>query len=707
MALFLHTPVLLCGMAAATDHRCDPPVAGFFQMNDTITGCNMHLLELDGSPSWSSSEIAIVQWIWRDGADMLLVSSEPELAVQLESGLHHITLQVIDDQGCESTISAPLVAIIGLPAVIEADPLPDLMCVGTTLPLAAQVTMQPFLSASIFCSEFEQPVLLPEFMETPMTFTTLLNAAGPEAVVGSEHDIVTICIDIEHSFMSDLFITLTCPTGQWVILHGQGGGGTYLGAANDLDGPEVVPGTCWNYCWAPDAPNGTMAASAASGHTILAGTPPWQTLIPDTYSSHGSLNDLTGCPVNGEWTLSIHDFWGGDNGSFCGWCPILQNAIDSALMIPAAIAGSGPDSAFWSGPGVVNDPKLTGSGQFTPPAAGSHDLTYTVIDDHGCVHEFHHTIHAVIPEVDAGPDLELCEGPQVLAGALQGDWGPAPLDRLTIQWTPAAGLNDPSDLQPFVFPNQSGWHVLHVGVTGMSDCFAVDSAWVGSPETGTMMFIHDPAIDLLCVNAFDLASYDWYWNGTFHATTTDPCVSMPGFGHWWCIGHPQAGCSMASENTLICPELSLAYIDGELMVQPHEGTFIWSFNGETLEDMSGPAIVPEQKGFYSVTLTTAAGCIVSAALDLLDLFAAGGARTMEFVLFPNPTTGDIAFKAMGFRDGEVPYTIHDLQGRIIGQGTWLAIAGRVNEQLSLDIAPGTYLLQVGTAPSRTLRFMVH
>ena len=43
----------------------------------------------------------------------------------------------------------------------------------------------------------------------------------------------TIGIVLEHSFMGDLIITLTCPNGQELLLHNQGGSNTYLGVPID------------------------------------------------------------------------------------------------------------------------------------------------------------------------------------------------------------------------------------------------------------------------------------------------------------------------------------------------------------------------------------------------------------------------------------------------------------------------------------------
>ena len=71
-----------------------------------------------------------------------------------------------------------------------------------------------------------------------------------------------VCINFEHSFMGDLVISLTCPTGQSVVLHQQGGGGTNLGDPDQAGGAQF-PGIGWDYCWSPAATNGTWADNSA------------------------------------------------------------------------------------------------------------------------------------------------------------------------------------------------------------------------------------------------------------------------------------------------------------------------------------------------------------------------------------------------------------------------------------------------------------
>jgi subtilisin-like proprotein convertase family protein len=49
-------------------------------------------------------------------------------------------------------------------------------------------------------------------------------------------DIQNIFMNFEHSYMGDITITFICPNGGSILVHQQGGGGTFLGEPVDDDG---------------------------------------------------------------------------------------------------------------------------------------------------------------------------------------------------------------------------------------------------------------------------------------------------------------------------------------------------------------------------------------------------------------------------------------------------------------------------------------
>jgi subtilisin-like proprotein convertase family protein len=123
----------------------------------------------------------------------------------------------------------------------------------------------------------------------------------------ANNDIINLFMNIEHSYMGDLIITLICPNGQSVKVHEQGGGGTYLGVPYDVEVLPNDPGIGWDYWWEPGATNGTWADNAQ------------ETLPSGSYEAIQPFTNLNGCPINGTWEIEVCDLWAADNGFIFSW----------------------------------------------------------------------------------------------------------------------------------------------------------------------------------------------------------------------------------------------------------------------------------------------------------------------------------------------------------------------------------------------------
>lgn len=140
-------------------------------------------------------------------------------------------------------------------------------------------------------------------------FSQGVNVTGyPEgAVLGGSLSLDAVAVNMEHSFMGDLTITVICPNGASMGVHQQGGGATFLGVPVDNDATPNVPGVGYDYVWSPAATNGTWEDNAGG------------TLPPGNYESVQPWSLLEGCPLNGTWTFEVCDSWGSDNGFIFGW----------------------------------------------------------------------------------------------------------------------------------------------------------------------------------------------------------------------------------------------------------------------------------------------------------------------------------------------------------------------------------------------------
>jgi extracellular elastinolytic metalloproteinase len=141
---------------------------------------------------------------------------------------------------------------------------------------------------------------------------------------------VEVAVDITHTYVGDLVVTLVSPTGTLVPLHERAGGG-----ADDLK-------RTWNS------------------------------------DDHPDLAALLGVPVGGQWTLSVADRARRDVGTLDAWSldvgvgqsrPTLEGEATPGLIVPDNLPK-----------GVTSEIELTGAGTISSLSLDL-DLTHTYISD--------------------------------------------------------------------------------------------------------------------------------------------------------------------------------------------------------------------------------------------------------------------------------------------------------------------------------------
>jgi hypothetical protein len=366
-----------------------------------VTLCQGGSLLLDGSASLPMPDRTITTWVWRNSGVYVDTTYVPQYDLQaIQSGVQSITLQVIDDQGCPSAATDAFDILVGTTPVLSASASATVVCPGNGVELVGAAQATPLVSIGAACQVTGTGMQLPDNLGIPFTTAISMGASPPGAVLTDLAQLGDICLNIQHSYVGDLLVTLTCPNGQSVDLHQQGGGPANLGIPSMFPNPWT--GACWNYCFSDQPQYGTWAASGMGGGTSLP---------PGSYASAQPLDQLLGCPMNGTWTLTFIDLWSSDDGRLCEWCMGFGNAPDSSYIAVGPIPGSSPDSSFWSGTGVTNDPVDGGQASALLQAAGTFPFTYTVIDSYGCTYSTTVMVEAVSPlDLDAGADIVLCEG---------------------------------------------------------------------------------------------------------------------------------------------------------------------------------------------------------------------------------------------------------------------------------------------------------
>ena len=422
------------GVFAATiscSTPCQRPTAVATTTPDTIARiCKGETVSFDGSGSFAAAGFNIVDYHW-DFDDGVIDSTSGATTTYTfnDEGAYVVQLFVIDDNGCINS------NLTDLSVWVAPDPEFDPLNADTNICLGETATMQAFPSqyaqtwTAVPDGNLGGPQYVPD--QVGQCFSTQLNfeAFSPGQQLNNINDLLDVCIEFEHSFMGDLVISLYCPSGQSVILHQQGGGGTNLGDPDQQDGPQF-PGSGWNYCWSPTATNGTWVDNSNAGATpnVVNNSSGSQSLAPGTYESLNPMSALVGCDLNGTWEIEFCDLWGADDGFVFSWAVNFDPSLFPPLTSFTPEIGPNSDSSFWVGPNITNTSGDGNTITITPPAAGSYDYTYFVTDNHGCTNDT--TITLVVdpdPIADAGPDTVVCSGAQIqLQGGVANTPPPLP-----------------------------------------------------------------------------------------------------------------------------------------------------------------------------------------------------------------------------------------------------------------------------------------
>lgn len=311
------------------------------------------------------------------------------------------------------------VRVSQLPNFAGTGPLQDTVCLGQNTILIGGVTPQDTVGVNIPVGEFEIGgtfaglTFLPDGSGVQYQTNIAISGFDDSTTISGAGDFDQLCIDIEHSYIGDLEIALTCPNGTVVSLMnaynqtpfgwselvpgGCGNGiGTFLGNDTNLDGG--APGSpVWTYCFSPtQATFGTICTENAAGNWITNdyGFP---SMNPNgVYLPDGDFNGFIGCPVNGNWTITVQDNQGIDDGYIFQWGIYFnanlypdQEGYQNTII-----------SDFWS-----NNPSII-SGQndtaivIQPLTAGTSYYTYNVTDDFGCDYDTTVTLEVLpLPQI--------------------------------------------------------------------------------------------------------------------------------------------------------------------------------------------------------------------------------------------------------------------------------------------------------------------
>ena len=386
---------------------CQRPVAAAtMSQADPVKICVGESITFNSSTSSAAPgfNIASRQWDFGDGT---VVNNAPVSVshTYTQAGGFKAQLYLVDNNGCASANRTDLLVMVGTEPDFIGTTGDLLGCTGETLCLEGVVNATTW--TEIPGPDLGGGVFLPDDVGSCFESEIIFSQFAPGQTLTNVNDMLSVCMNMEHSFMGDLVLNLISPTGQSVTLHQQGGGATFLGVPVDNDATPNVQGECWNYCFAPNATNGTWVDNAAA------------TLPSGTYESVENMNGLVGSQLNGIWRLQICDLWGSDNGFQCSWDIDFDPDLYPDLLEFTPIYGQGCDSSYWSGPSITSTSGDCDESCVTPAAPGTYAYVYTVKDDFGCTYDTTLNVTIVAPPVvNAGADVTTCGTPVQLGATM-------------------------------------------------------------------------------------------------------------------------------------------------------------------------------------------------------------------------------------------------------------------------------------------------
>jgi gliding motility-associated-like protein len=324
------------------------------------------------------------EWNFGDGTSTLGPSVSH---VYDEPGGYVVELEITDQLGCKNTNFIKQRIRVAPKPHFELGVYDNKLCSGDTVDLWAIVntmTMGPTVSVLPAEGTFQtggirsDSLPLPDGNGSSYSTTISFTDFAPGQVLTDINDLIGIFVDMEHSWMRDLQISITCPDGNSVLLHnhpGQLGGEVFLGVPYENDEGQMtpIPGIGYNYGWAVNPDYNYTWIEYAN----------WffpQTLPAGTYESFEPLSNLVGCPLNGDWTIEVTDLWSIDNGNIFSWSIQFKDDLFPALetFSPDLVNWSwaNHESIFYQTPDSISA---------APINAGEVAYTFMVEDEFGCL----------------------------------------------------------------------------------------------------------------------------------------------------------------------------------------------------------------------------------------------------------------------------------------------------------------------------------
>lgn len=365
----------------------------------TVTAHTQYpLSDASGNGYAQSDETSYFNWQMGDGSNYMGFGLNQVTHAYSGGAGHEVNLSIIDASG---TIQYYRFYVLQSPRPDFSNiALDDTLCIGTETVITGGINI--FLQDTVgvapgtgsilgggavgaqetihdanppVCPIYSLPLIINEFEEGQ--------------VLEDINDIFDICVNMHHTFLGDLEMGLVCPGGQDTLIlfdmrstSGQCPnlfpGGVQAGG-RDLGEPNAQPiAIGYDYCFNNNPEFGTFAVVNASFPSSATPQMP-----AGSYEPMSPMEDLLGCPLNGEWQLLIRDGWNANVGVLNSWSIYFNPDINpSTKYYTPTIISAGWDE---NDDLIVNEDSV--SVTVAPSQEGDNSFVFWAYDEFGCRHD--------------------------------------------------------------------------------------------------------------------------------------------------------------------------------------------------------------------------------------------------------------------------------------------------------------------------------
>lgn len=557
-----------------------------------------------------------------------------------DPGGYTVQLTITDQRGCTNiNFLSQRVRISSLPE-FHPGALPGPICPGDTIQLNAAVDTVlagaslsvprfgegSFQTAGIRSDSLPLPDGTGAVYETSISFSDF----SPGQVLSDIDDLLGICVNMEHSWMYDLDIFLECPDGSQVILQNQEfiANEVFLGTPYELDDFNTPfppgQGVGADYCWTPSAANGTWTQYAQANDP---GGSFEYVLPPGDYSAYEPLENLLGCPLNGEWTIIVSDQWGSDNGWIFEW------SINFAADVYPNLETFRPQiTDFGWAPNLTIQEYSADSLEITaaPQNAGVANYNFWVSNDFGCTFDTSLTLSVLpythpdcyncTPNLQPLPDTLLCAGETVNLDVSIPASQSVEVTFESIDQEPFGAANYPhaNPFEPTINVNSINPGVLDDPANQiLSVCVNIETNW----NSDLNLYLEAPSGEILELSTGNGGGSDNYTNTCFSPTAVTPITSGTGpftgefrpEGNWNNLTGAQInGDWKLAASDGFAPNDVGEFISWSITFRStNDINYTWTGSGLSCYDCPNPNASPVNSTNYIVTTQDTYGCSYS------------------------------------------------------------------------------------------------